>query len=681
MVSTKIGGLIDGVSDFNDNFDIPFEGLGGASLWNPLGIEESYLYEQRSATRIFDDHQDIAVRNIGGAEIPSFNENQNLYGFSIFQYKTGFGTGWNVANPDTLLGFDLTNSLTGGDQVANVSSYFFNLHPNSMGVSEPFATQIVPTQGSGVYMESQGVVLRSLSISGTTGYRPSIQKVRNADRDRVIPHITNEATGYLNFLKLRNVFRNYSDLKKNPRQAYKFYMIWYNGKEQEAWFFEPTDFSLNRDASSPFTYKYNISGTLVQKVYFSSIVARLDKRFEGMHYYLDSLRKAESVLTGGILGALTGQLGIGNLNDWKNLINGFNETLNNAINQVHGYVGAASTITAIPALILTGIISTCQTFMRTGKNALDEYKALKTANLNILNTPEFDEYWEEKVNNFENFIVNTMQDSLEALNLLKEQAGDLNTSANYSKKNSALRPSSFTGNTSSSGALPDDTNWSQVRIPSDVLNLDFYEFLSSHGVPIALADVVAEFNGLTYPYISNQPTSKQSLSSVKVPGDFIFLPVESKPFPPNLNTKLPYNLQPGANLHQETLGRDIKLIKTTPASGAPQFNFSISPTGDIDLVGGNDNMMQAIDLKMNTYRGELPLHKGYGFVPMVGVKGTRNLNFNLYLSLNDTMLSDARIEDLSNVRISTKGDETAVSFRANIIGQVPYVPVTFTTKG
>ena len=45
------------------------------------------------------------------------------------------------------------------------------------------------------------------------------------------------------------------------------------------------------------------------------------------------------------------------------------------------------------------------------------------------------------------------------------------------------------------------------------------------------------------------------------------------------------------------------------------------------------------------------------------------------------MLSDARIEDLSNVRISTKGDETAVSFRANIIGQVPYVPVTFTTKG
>ena len=123
------------------------------------------------------------------------------------------------------------------------------------------------------------------------------------------------------------------------------------------------------------------------------------------------------------------------------------------------------------------------------------------------------------------------------------------------------------------------------------------------------------------------------------------------------------------------------VIKTTPASGAPQFNFSISPTGDIDLVGGNDNMMQAIELKMNTYRGELPLHKGYGFVPMVGVKGTRNLNFNLYLSLNDTMLSDARIEDLSNVRISTKGDETAVSFRANIIGQVPYVPVTFTTKG
>ena len=45
------------------------------------------------------------------------------------------------------------------------------------------------------------------------------------------------------------------------------------------------------------------------------------------------------------------------------------------------------------------------------------------------------------------------------------------------------------------------------------------------------------------------------------------------------------------------------------------------------------------------------------------------------------MLSDGRIEDLSNVKIQVKEDQTNVSFRANIIGSIPYVPVTFSTKG
>ena len=109
--------------------------------------------------------------------------------------------------------------------------------------------------------------------------------------------------------------------------------------------------------------------------------------------------------------------------------------------------------------------------------------------------------------------------------------------------------------------------------------------------------------------------------------------------------------------------------------------MAISPTGDLDVVKGKQNMKQAIELKLHTTRGDLPLHPGYGFVPVIGTKGTRNLNFNLYLSLNDTMLSDGRIEDLSNVKIQIKGDQTNVSFRANIIGSIPYVPVTFNTKG
>ena len=678
----NIGGVIEGIQDFNaDQFDFKFgDPYGSSSLFNPLGIEESYLYENRSATRIFDDHQSIAVTNIGGGQSPGFAINDNLYGFSIFQYKTGLGTGWNVANTESLLGFDLTNALTGGDQVANVSSYFFNLHPRAISVSEPFATQIVPTQGSGIYVESQGVVLRTLSISGTTGYRPSIGKIRTNDPSGVINHETGEPTGFLNFIQLRNVFRNYSDLKKNPRQTHKFYMIWYNGKEQEAWFFEPTTFLLNRDASSPFTYRYEISGTLTQKVFFSSIVSKVDGGFSGLHFYLDSMRKAQSILTGGLLGGLLSETPVGNLADWMNLVNEAHETYDNVVNQMTGYLSDTVALTNTVPLLVVGAVSLAQSFLRTTKKVEDQFKGLAE----LLETPSdrlsYGEFWAEKVFNFEDFQKKTLRNSLEALKILNSTAvekGAFNSA--YKKKSSSISPTAVS-QYGSGNILPDDVSWETEQIPND-FNLDFYAFLASKGVSRDFADAVIDYNGLQYPYISSHPTKKQSMSGVRGPGSFIYMPAEPKPIPQNIYTLLPYSMNKNTNVYEETLGRDIKLNKISSGTGQPTFSFAISPTGDLDVVQGRKNIEQAIEIKLNTTRGELPLHQGFGFVPIIGVKGTRNLNFNLYLSLNDTMLSDGRIEDLSKVKIQIKEDQTNVSFNANIIASIPYVPVTFTTKG
>ena len=665
-----IGSVIEGAEDVNA-FDIPFgEPFGAASLFNPMGVEESYIYEQRSATRIFDDHQSIAVTNIGGGPTPGFAINDNLYGFSIFQYKSGLGTGWNVANTESLLGFDLTNSMTGGDQMANVSSYFFNLHPSAMSLSEPFATHIVPTQGSGIYTESQGVVLRTLSISGTTGYRPAISKIRTNAKDNVIPHVVGEPTGFLNFLKLRNVFRNYSDLKKNPRQTHKFYMVWYNGKEQEAWFFEPTSFLLNRDASSPFTYRYEISGTLTQKVFFSSIVSKVQGGFEGLHFYLDSMRKAQSILTGGLLGGLLSETPVGNLNDWMNLVGQASETYDNVINQVHGYIGNAMGVASIPFLVVSGAASVAQSFMRSSKKVEDSFKGLASSKYGSdpSKIKNYGDLWSKKINDFEDFQRKTLRNSLEALKIMKNDAKQKGTSNSaYKKKSSA-------------NDLPEDVSWEAVEIPSD-FGLDFKAFLVSKGVSVNLISAVISYNGLKAPYIATHPTQRQSLAGVRSPGSFIYIPVDAKPIPQNIYTLLPYSMNSNANVYKETLGRDMKLNRVSSGMGHATFNFAISPTGDLDVVEGNKNIQQAIELKLNTNRGELPLHQGYGFVPIIGTKGTRNLNFNLYLSLNDTMLSDGRIEDLSNVKIQVKEDQTNVSFRANIIGSIPYVPVTFSTKG
>jgi len=171
--------------------------------------------------------------------------------------------------------------------------------------------------------------------------------------------------------------------------------------------------------------------------------------------------------------------------------------------------------------------------------------------------------------------------------------------------------------------------------------------------------------------------SKKS-KHLKGPGDSLILPIDPKPIPKDVYTKLPY--KPSLNVYEELLGRDIKLNKKLGSNGTPKFAFSVSPTGDLDVVKGKDNILQALDIKLQVERGELFLHPNFGMISVVGEKALRSLKYNLYLAINDTMLSDGRIEDLSDLSITLNGDQASIGCHVNIIGSLPNVPVEFNLK-
>ena len=129
----------------------------------------------------------------------------------------------------------------------------------------------------------------------------------------------------------------------------------------------------------------------------------------------------------------------------------------------------------------------------------------------------------------------------------------------------------------------------------------------------------------------------------------------------------------------EVLGRDLKLSSIEYDQGFEGFVFDLTDTGDIDLVDGRDNIKQAISIKLNVPKGDLPMHPSFGRVDVVGMKATRNLLFASYLAYNDTMLSDGRIESLSDIKMKISGDIMEVSFVAHVIGEVPNVPVGIST--
>jgi hypothetical protein len=656
--------------------DMANSALGGVAggIFDALAPKASDIFETRTATRIFDSHQEIAVKNIKGSAEPDFNENENLYGFTIFQFKKGFlGGGWAPAVINSLLGFDLssvTGQALGGDELANVNSYFFNLHPSSISVSEPFTTQLVPTQGGGVYAESQGAIFRTLNLAGTTGYRPSVSGAVPDNLTNVIPHQVGESTGYLNFLKLRNVFRNYSDLKKDNSQAYKTYMIWYNNKEQEAWFFEPSTFSTSRDASSPFTYNYSISGTLVQKVNFSSVVNTINPDPNSIHFQVAMMRKGASLLNGALsMISGVGPNAIGEAlqagRNYLSLLDDFDRTITTA-RDLGGGVGGW-----IP--LLAGSIGTaCSTFY----NKFDD-----VIGPNFSTTFGLDGQWSDYPDMWDK-VMDVFKGAREAEQAVmslaqpevQEELMAMSGSPVASVTNSVVPETSLSYGDAYVLDL-DDTGLVPYQVSSDEETLDDIATKTT-GSP-ATAAAIAAINGLDYPFVSGTPGYQTGNNSFVSAGDVLYIPYPKEITSGDINTKINIAKTSG-NLNEQILGRDIRLSKTTHATtGVAEFNLAINPNGDLAVITGRDNIMQAIDIKLNTERGELSAHPQFGIVPVVGHKGTNNLTFNLYLSLNDTMLSDGRIKELTDTFVSVSGGTATVKTRVNVVGRLPFIPLNF----
>ena len=633
-------------------------GLKPEGILDWMAPRPSEILQTRDATFLAQTHRTIAVANIGGGLFPTF-DNKNLYGFAMLQFTGGWDSGYNVIDIKSVLKPDIVGTLTGGDDVANTSSYFFNVNPKAISMSEPNATHIIPTQNNGFYIESQGVVLRRLSISGTTGYRPSAGKLASSD---LLPNNLNEPTGFLNHIKLRNLFRNYSDLKKDPSQAKNVYMVWYNGRTQEAWFCEPESFVSARDASSPFITRYEISLTILHKIAFSAVSTKLTPGFMGKQFWLESLR----------LGAVL--LNRKNIPGWLKTTAKIGTTISNTIGAVGKSVDILNQY-ATGAVNLGGMA--VGTFMALGVPALQSVKNTAFSMKSIVETganisgsvsggtqSPFVKSWIDIGSDIQSSLISTIRSTNSLLRWGVNERGS-KPSTNLARDNSYY--ADYGGKINYE--FPDDYTYIEGVVPDNVKDVD--SILGNYPTTPASKPLFFAVNNLKYPYISNVPTG----NTLK-PGDKVYIPFPHGSIPSNIETILfPLNIKLG--LYDELLGRDIKLSSMETGMGQKSFSFAISGSGDLDLVEAKENIVQAIYIKLNVDRGELPLHLGFGFIDVIGMKATLNLSFAANLAINDTMLSDGRIESISDLRIQIKGDIMSVFLNAHLLGNSNVVPVGF----
>ena len=657
-----MAGIDETLGEWNNTLESGLKTMGRGL--DPRGLvdwmvpKESEVLKQRDATFLAQTHRTIAVSNIGGGLFPTF-DNKNLYGFAMLKFTGGWDSGWNVLDVKSVLKPDVVGSLTGGDDVANVSSYFFNVNPKSISLSEPNATHIIPTQNNGFYIESQGIVLRRLSISGTTGYRPSATKLAPSD---LLPNNLNEPTGFLNHIKLRNLFRNYSDLKKDPKAAKNVYMVWYNGRTQEAWFCEPESFTSARDASSPFVSRYEIAVTVLHKIAFSAVSTKLSPGLMGKQFWLESLR----------LGAVL--LNRENIPSWMKTMSNIGKAVSNTI----GTIGKGIDIInqyATSAVNVGGMA--VGTFMAVGVPILQSVKDTTFSMKSIVETganigisfaggaeSPFVKSWIDIGSDIQSSFISTIRSSNSLLRWGVNERGN-RPSTNLARDNSYY--ADYGGKVNYE--YPDDYTYIEGIVPDNIKDVE--SLLGNYPTNPASKPLFFAVNNLKYPYISNVPTG----NTVK-PGDKVYIPFPNGSIPANVETILfPLNIKLG--LYEELLGRDVKLQSIETGMGQKSFNFAISDNGDLDLIEAKENMVQAIYIKLNVERGELPLHLGFGFIDVIGMKATLNLSFAANLAINDTMLSDGRIESVSELRIQISGDIMSVFLNAHIIGNNKIVPIGF----
>lgn len=620
--------------------------------------------KQTTVTTITDDQRYQAVRSFSSAV-------ESLYSVLIYdlQYKKTHSP------TDVQLG------------VNNLAEFYFTVPPKSYEISEPYATTIIPTQNSGRFIESHGIILRDITVSGTTGLRPNklareatvpflneiplFGSALSAAVDDVAALVTSnpfggkpgglqnpkEQTGFDDIMFLRNIFRHYADLKAADDSS-RYLMLWLNAKDADYWVVEPMTFKLVQDASSPMTYNYNIVFKSISKFDAKFDLPEDPQSFEdNLNNVLRKAGEADRVIRNSLF------------------------TIANQIDKVEALGIAAVTAVVSPAIsLLRGINNIVNTAGSFGDAFAYNVKVLQ----DNVNTELNKLFAKQESGDLEpqDDIVHAMLGLRKATVLLsssplltKKKQVEVNNGiaaaqAAYSIPGdivSTTRSPNNTGDPANIGSTGTQSTYSKYRIQVG----DNIKSLAKKLLGNASSwKVLVIINNLKYPYITNNRVS----TDVLIPGDFILYPSTSGVSVDNSSAQIASNDET-TNDHTDlsevelSYGRDIRL-ETVEEGSAQLSDIRVDPNlGDYSTIVGVPNVEQALKIKFATEQGTLTSHPEYGSQFPVGTRLTAP-SFNTFrIQAKSTLLSDPRIAGVKSINFVSTGDILVTIAKLQLAGE------------
>jgi len=517
------------------------------------------------------------------------------------------------------------------DVASGWSKFLLQINPQEISQDELFAIQVTPTF-RGVVVEHQGVTIKDITISGTTGISPN-RSAGGALPDSGNPIFTVGHSGFEEFHELRSYFRMYVEAKRQEAKGgeTELRMMFSNYKDNEYLFIEPQKFSMKRNASKPFLYDYTISmkaigiaSQLQQET--RNLFESLDDKLEKAQNYFDLAYKG---INGGFSILSRFQRNI------SSTILGPIQSINKAIIAVRGGVSENFGPYGITRRFVSDLKRELENDEANFTDILgrsnDNYKKAIGRQATIKGNPD-------RISTYTELSV------LNAIQAGKKACVILNSGNDVYEPNIFQTNSKVLESFPNSGIkTPNSVSTSTIKGGDNIQTLALREL----GNIDRFKDIII-LNNLKPPYIS-----ATGGPGVLKPGDKILIPQMTAAGSSSVAKNIEYNITNGMQQAEKDLGVDIRLNE--------DGDLAISSTKDLDLIAGVPNITQAIVIKLLLEKMSLKRKPRIGTSLPLGTKLRANGLAELRREILNSLGSDNRVESIPYIFLSQEGGTISIN--------------------
>lgn len=512
------------------------------------------------------------------------------------------------------------------------ASFTLVIPPNAYSIKEPHRVNITKTFGN-AFIDDYGpdnIQLVIKGISGTAHAFPTFRSRGNSksggtfasvQRDNVVPP-TEAYTGKSAFYTFRDEIMRYKDNFKSSFDQKELRV--YDLADEQAYKCVLLEFSLDRTAERPFHYPYQISlmvyAKLGSKEAYSPKKITISKNpndvLTALQDAADSLEERFKVFE-----------------NIQNIINQIAKTQNQIKlmrAQFNTFLTEGRRIVESPLLITKQLIDTLGVL---GGFMYDAYTQGKLAYDTWVNAGET--------------IQNQIREILGMYGFAIGEGSQQSTEESFEQKNGM--------------------DYSDPSNPVPATSFSTFAFDGINNYTVLGGDTLQSIaqsqlgDATLWPFVASVNDDIGSNADLVV-GNEIYVPASTNPGFINKDSFIITE-----DNARDPYGVDVQLV-----DGA----LNVQESGDVALIGNTENVLQAVDIRLNTQVNSMIAQTAFGLMTQPGLAGTAEAVSYVRMGIKDAIIKDPRIASVDNVQVSITGDTIQVSADIILIGREPSLPIS-----